>query len=259
MPAGACAPSALPGSSGRCSPWSAARLRFDDLSMCWSSLPLPLTSALRGRAALVIFVETRPGNGADARLLPPPRGGADRSHQRAGAGASESPPPVLPSARPDTAPALWGAGKSVGTGPVETGGKLRADTVGECDRGGDEGRPPPTLEWNSCDIEAIEAGVNNASLARLERVSLQGCRLREFPPVLCRLPCLSFLNFGGTNLSTLPECVAGMRRLRVLFFLGPSPSAPLTPRPRPLTSPPSLHLPARITAALAVLAGAIDF
>ena len=133
------------------------------LSMRWSSLPLPLRC---GRGAGIVFLETRPGE--DEGMVSRPRESDDRSDHRAGARASKS---ASPSARPDPASPLWGAGLNVGRAPADPGGKRGEGMIAECDGGGKEGGTPPTLEWNSCDIEAVEAGVKNASLARVEQLS----------------------------------------------------------------------------------------
>ena len=58
---------------------------------------------------------------------------------------------------------------------------------------------------------------NNFSL--LNKIDLSNCNLLEFPSeLICISSYITMLNFGGNNLSKLPDDMIKFQSLRILFF-----------------------------------------
>lgn len=66
-------------------------------------------------------------------------------------------------------------------------------------------------------VKALLTSIANGE--PLTRVDLSNCELHEIPKEIFSLSeTLEFLNFGGNELTTLPDDMAGLQRLRILFF-----------------------------------------
>ena len=72
----------------------------------------------------------------------------------------------------------------------------------------------------STKIEKLKA--SGAAGEKLVKIDLSGCGLDDdaFPidEILRHKDTLEFLNLGGNNLSTLPDSIAELKQLRILFF-----------------------------------------
>jgi Leucine-rich repeat (LRR) protein len=66
-------------------------------------------------------------------------------------------------------------------------------------------------------VEGVLKSIANGE--RLARVDLSNCDLTSIPPEVFQLAdCLQELNLGGNKLSSLPDSMIALQKLRILFF-----------------------------------------